>query len=182
MCRGRSRLPLPRCCPKLSRARTSIMMVQRSLVLAGLVSTASGHGAVTHPRPRQAIDGAISPWCATCAPKQCVPPRRSHCIDAYTSGCAGRTPFRILSRSRTRTGACKAAERKRRRVDWRLHAPTGACAHDHLLLVGASQVCAPGRGLQGPAQAEWLQRPGMLLYVCARSRSSSVRARAHARA
>jgi hypothetical protein len=39
------------------------MMVQRSLVLAGLVSTASGHGAVTHPRPRQAIDGAISPWC-----------------------------------------------------------------------------------------------------------------------
>jgi hypothetical protein len=60
--------------------------------------------------------------------------------------------------------------------------PTGASAHDHLLLVDASQVCAPGRGLQGPAQAEWLQRPGMLLYVCARSRSSSVRARAHARA
>ena len=59
------------------------MMVQRSLVLAGLVSTASGHGAVTHPRPRQAIDGAISPWCESeslSAPEKMRAAAAEHCI------------------------------------------------------------------------------------------------------
>jgi hypothetical protein len=40
-------------------------MVQRSLALAGLVSTAAGHGAVTIPKPRNAIDGSVHPWNST---------------------------------------------------------------------------------------------------------------------
>lgn len=32
---------------------------------ATLLVTVSGHGAVTHPKPRQAIDGRIAPWNGT---------------------------------------------------------------------------------------------------------------------
>ena len=43
----------------MGRAVTSL------LLLGGMAAYASGHGAVTHPRPRNAIDGRVAPWNAT---------------------------------------------------------------------------------------------------------------------
>ena len=37
-------------------------MPLRTLTLAALAATANAHGAVTHPKPRQAVDGSLSPW------------------------------------------------------------------------------------------------------------------------
>ena len=37
-------------------------MMQKLLFISGLLSTAAGHGAVTHPRPRNAIDSDTHPW------------------------------------------------------------------------------------------------------------------------
>eukprot|EP01051_Picozoa_sp_SAG22_P010750 SAG22_NODE_985_length_6158_cov_3.370193_2_plen_44_part_00 len=34
----------------------------RAMTLSALAGAAAGHGAVTHPKPRQAIDGALHPW------------------------------------------------------------------------------------------------------------------------
>jgi len=34
----------------------------RSLFFATTATTVLGHGAVTHPKPRQAIDGGLAPW------------------------------------------------------------------------------------------------------------------------
>lgn len=34
----------------------------RTILLFALVAAVAGHGAVTHPRPRQAIDGNLAPW------------------------------------------------------------------------------------------------------------------------
>ena len=42
------------------------------LLLCAIATLANGHGAVTHPKPRQAIDGAISPWNGT-VPQYPVP-------------------------------------------------------------------------------------------------------------
>ena len=41
------------------------MLLKALLALAGLVATARGHAAVTHPKPRQAIDGVVAPWNGT---------------------------------------------------------------------------------------------------------------------
>jgi len=32
------------------------------LLICGLIASVAGHGAVTHPKPRQAIDGTLAPW------------------------------------------------------------------------------------------------------------------------
>ena len=40
-------------------------MMSKPLLLSGLVATAAGHAAATHPKPRQAIDGSIHPWNGT---------------------------------------------------------------------------------------------------------------------
>jgi hypothetical protein len=38
------------------------MMALRVLLTSACAATAAAHAAVTHPKPRQAIDGAIAPW------------------------------------------------------------------------------------------------------------------------
>ena len=61
-CRPKSRSIIPRWHHK---TKTKTAMLVRAVLLADLVGTALGHGAVTHPKPRQAIDGALLPWCAS---------------------------------------------------------------------------------------------------------------------
>lgn len=42
--------------------------VPHVLVLSTLFSVAFGHGQVTHPKPRQAVDGQLAPWNGTVPP------------------------------------------------------------------------------------------------------------------
>ena len=65
----------------------AMSLAMLSVGVAGLVAVVSGHGAVTHPKPRQAIDGTIAPWNGTVPVGFPVHPYRLVHVSTRTSAC-----------------------------------------------------------------------------------------------
>ena len=77
-----------------------------SLGVAGLVAVVSGHGAVTHPKPRQAIDGTIAPWNGTVPVGIPVHSDRLVQVSTRTSSLAMHARGHIINLSTRGSSAC----------------------------------------------------------------------------
>ena len=71
-----------------------------SLVVAVLIAMVYGHGAVTHPKPRQAIDGTLAPWNGSVpdpipfdTPNWCAAPDRNSKDPRHLAGGNGQACF-----------------------------------------------------------------------------------------